>query len=285
MSAPTAGASPRRALHGLVLALVVLLGAAAAVVLTAAGADQRDGLAAGRDAAAALAAVPPPTAPTTTTTTAPPLPVPEALPVNAHEPTPEVVLGTLELPTLGVSEPLQEGMTLTAINRGPSHWPGTALPGGRGNVVVAGHRTTYSKPFHRLDELQPGDPVVFRMRDGAVHTYVVRGVVVVPEAAIGIAAQFPSHTATLFACHPKGSATHRIVAKLALVGPDGAPVDDEAALPPLDVGLREGDDLLVVRDPTGPAPVTDPLAATDVVVAVAPGEPAAAGDGGLVGQP
>jgi hypothetical protein len=67
--------------------------------------------------------------------------------------------------------------------------------------------------------------------------------------------------ATLFACHPKGSATHRIVAKLGLLGPDGRPVDDEAALPPLDVGLRPGDELLAVRDVSGPAPVTDPFAA------------------------
>jgi sortase A len=215
----------------------------------------------GAGAALALAPEPPPPAPTATATVSTGLPLPEALPTNPHEATPEVVLGTIELPTLGVSEPLQEGMTLTAINRGPSHWPGTALPGQLGNAVVAGHRTTYTQPFHRLDELDPGDPVVFRMRDGTTHTYAVRAVQVVPEAAIGIAAPHPAHVATLFACHPKGSATHRIVAKLVLLGPDGRPVDAETALPPVDVGLRPGDELLAVRDVAGPAPVTDPFAA------------------------
>ena len=256
------------------VALAALLAAAAGVVLTAAGGGDEDGdprLAGhvvGTDAGQALLdAVPPGPAlaadhvrirPTAAAPGPPPLP--EALPAMAHAPTPQIVLGSLELPTLGVVGQLQEGMTLTAINRGPSHWPGTALPGERGNAVIAGHRTTYSRPFHDLDLLQPGDPVVFRLKTGEVHTYAVRDVIVVPEAAIGIATQTSGHTATLFACHPKGSASHRIVAKLALLGPDGAPVDDEAELPPVDVGLRPGDDVLLVRDPAGPAPLTDPLA-------------------------
>ena len=146
----------------------------------------------------------------------PALPDPEDSPTDPHAPTPEVVHGSLALPTLGVDQPLQEGVTLTAINRGPSHWPGTAMPGQLGNVVVAGHRTTYSQPFHDLDLLAPGDPLVFTMNDGSVWTYEHTATEIVGPDAMHIVNQTPEHTATLFACHPKGSAAQRIVAHFRL---------------------------------------------------------------------
>lgn len=176
-------------------------------------------------------------APGTTTTVAPSgvglpdLPVPGPLPLNAHEATPQVVLGRVDIPKLEVSQELQQGMTLTAINRGPSHWPGTPLPGEMGNVVVAGHRVTYLRSFNRLDELVAGDQVVFTMLDGGVHTYEVVTISIVGPEDLWIADQTYAHTATLFACHPKHSARQRIVASLRLLGPDGRPVDE--VTPPL----------------------------------------------------
>jgi len=116
-----------------------------------------------------------------------------------------------------VTEELHEGVTLTAIDRGPSHWPGTALPGQLGNVVVAGHRTTHSKPFYDLDRLVPGDPLVFTMNDGTVWTYELTSTEIVTPDAMHIVDQTPEHRATLFACHPKGSARERIVAHFRLV--------------------------------------------------------------------
>jgi sortase A len=153
-----------------------------------------------------------------TTTAAVDLPVPQDSPADPYAPTPRAVHGTLELPTLGVAQPLHEGVTLTAIDRGPSHWPGTAMPGRPGNVVVAGHRTTHTKPFHDLDLLAPGDPLVFTMTDGAVWTYELTSTEIVGPDAMRIVEQSPRHTATLFACHPKGSAAQRIVAHFRLVG-------------------------------------------------------------------
>ncbi len=188
-----------------------------------------------------------------TATTLPPLPIPDPLPANAHADTPQIVIGKIELPRIGVTADIQEGITLTAINRGPGHWPHTAMPGELGNVVIAGHRTTYSKPFNRLNELQPGDVVTMTTADGRFD-YQVRGIVIVPGEAVDIAAQSYAHTATLFACHPPGSARQRIVAKLRLLDSTGAPVDADSALPPLDAGSQADDHTLTVR-------AGDPLAA------------------------
>lgn len=151
------------------------------------------------------------------------LPVPDDLPLDPYGDAPEVVVGRISVPRLGLDEPLHQGMSLTVINRGPSHWPGTALPGQMGNVVVAGHRTTFSKPFAELDSLQPGDEITYTLSTG-VYRYRVTGTEVVSAEALEIADQTPAYTTTLFACHPPGSAAYRIVARAQLLDDAGQPV-------------------------------------------------------------
>lgn len=159
----------------------------------------------------------PPADPTATPTTEPVLPVPEPLPLDPFAETPDVVVGRIVIPAIGLDEDVHQGMTLTAINRGPSHWPGTALPGQRGNVVIAGHRTTYGKPFRDLDQLRPGDQVIYRTGAGTFTYAVTRTDVVTPDE-VHIADQTVAYTSTLFACHPPGSAAYRIVVRLELQG-------------------------------------------------------------------
>jgi sortase A len=154
-------------------------------------------------AAAAL-----PTDPPTT------LPTPVAPPAeDAKEPLQS--LGQIDIPKLNVSADLFEGIALSTLDNGPGHWPGTAMPGQAGNVVVAGHRTSHSKPFRNIDKLEAGDLVTFTV-DGAVYNYVVTGHEIVDPTAIQIVDQTPDATATLFACHPPGSVSERYVVHLAL---------------------------------------------------------------------
>ena len=145
-----------------------------------------------------------------------PLPVPENPPANPYAPEPEIRHGMLEIPAIGLSQPLFEGVSLTAINRGPSHWPGTAMPGELGNVVVAGHRTTYTRPFWDLQALEPGDELIFTMDDGSRHVYELDRISIVGPEDVQIVDQTRAHTATLFACHPRGSARQRIVGHFTL---------------------------------------------------------------------
>ncbi len=158
-----------------------------------------------------------PVAPAVATETA--LPVPEPIPSNPRAPTPEVVLGVIRIPAIGLEWALGEGMTLTAIDRGPSHWPGTALPGELGNVVIAGHRTTHGAPFRQLHLLEPGDEIVFDL-GVATHRYSVTETLIVFPEDVWIADQSPEHIVTLFACHPPGSARNRIVVRGELVSSD-----------------------------------------------------------------
>jgi sortase A len=127
-----------------------------------------------------------------------------------------VEIGSIEIPAIGVHHRIFQGVTLHNIDRGPSHWTGSALPGERGNTVFAGHRATYSQPFRRIDALVPGDSVIFTV-DGARSTYRVTGHMVVRPADTWIAIQTSAYTGTLYACHPVGSMAERYVVRLELV--------------------------------------------------------------------
>lgn len=129
-------------------------------------------------------------------------------------------VGTIDIPRIGVALPVNEGIWLTVIDRGPGHWPGTAAPGGWGNTVIAAHRTTHGGPFRRIAELVSGDQIILRDAQGT-YTYIVTGTEIVRPEALWIVDQRPGRSITLFACHPIGSATERYVVhgELARTGP------------------------------------------------------------------
>jgi len=172
-----------------------------------------------------------PTLPTTTvppapTTTVAPLVVdsrvsrstqPVRVPVDPRQREPLIEIGTIEIPRIGLTHRVFEGISLTTIDQGPSHWPGTAFPGQVGNAVFAGHRVTKSRPFRDIDQLQPGDEAIFTI-GGVRSVYEVTGSQIVTPKALDIVNPTPTPTATLFACHPPGSARFRYVVRLALKG-------------------------------------------------------------------
>ncbi len=129
------------------------------------------------------------------------------------------MFGRLRIPTIGVDEPVREGVAIAVIDIGVAHWVGTASPGGQGNVVLAGHRTTHSAPFRDLDRLRRGDRLFLAGFGGTEAVYRVTEVFVVTPRDVWITYDLELPTVTLFACHPKGSATHRIVVRAVLASP------------------------------------------------------------------
>jgi sortase A len=145
----------------------------------------------------------------------PPLPSPIPIPPNDYAPEPVVEIGTMEIPAIGVKHRIFQGVTLHNIDRGPSHWTGSALPGEMGNTVFAGHRSTHSEPFRRVHDLVAGDTVVFTV-NGTRSTYRVTGHLIVNPADSWIADQTTERTGTLYACHPIGSTDQRYVVRMVL---------------------------------------------------------------------
>ena len=159
----------------------------------------------------------PPTTSTTSTTSSTTLPAPEPPPTDERAPEPVIELGTIEIPKVDVSMTMYEGIRLSTLDRGPGHWPGTAMPGQVGNVVVAGHRTSGHQVFRSIDVLVEGDEILFTETDGSVHRYRVTSSRIVVPTEVWIVDQTPTPTATLFACHPPGSVRERYVVFAELV--------------------------------------------------------------------
>jgi sortase A len=104
---------------------------------------------------------------------------------------------------------------------GPFHLPHTAFPGQRGNCVISGHRTTYTRPFNRLDELKVGDPIIIDNPRGR-YEYVVQSVSAInPAENVTLSTDEP--IITLTTCHPEGSASQRLVARGILVNYEERP--------------------------------------------------------------
>ncbi len=155
---------------------------------------------------------------TSTTTTTLPRQLTQPIPPPQDQRAPEDLgqIGSIAIPKIGIDAPLHEGIRLTTLDRGPGHWPGSAMPGEIGNVVVAGHRTSHGAHFRNTDDLVPGDIVTFTTADG-VFDYAVTGTEIVGPDALWIIDPSDTPTATLFACHPPGSTRQRIVVHLELV--------------------------------------------------------------------
>jgi sortase A len=81
-------------------------------------------------------------------------------------------LTRLRIAAIGLEVVVVEGVGVDALRAGAGHYPETPLPGEPGNVAIAGHRVTYGRPFHRLDEVRPGDLIELET-PFAVHRYRV----------------------------------------------------------------------------------------------------------------
>lgn len=122
-----------------------------------------------------------------------------------------------------VDEPLfvVDDVGYADLRRGPGHYPETAVPGADGNFAVAGHRTTYGAPFYALDELREGDEVHVTDRSGVRHVYEFVEREIVGPTADWVLGEDPLGTGhptlTLTTCHPRFSASQRMIVFAELV--------------------------------------------------------------------
>ncbi len=119
-------------------------------------------------------------------------------------------MGTLTIAAIGIADQLREGIDLPVLDQGPGHWAGSAMPGEVGNCIIAGHRVSHTHPFYDIDAIPVGSTMVLS-RAGVDHIYVASARAVVSPTDTGILDPTPDRTATIFACHPRGSIAERFV--------------------------------------------------------------------------
>ena len=120
------------------------------------------------------------------------------------------VIGKLEIPQIGISVMVLQGVEEDTLHLGAGHVPGTPLPGREGNSVIAGHRDTF---FRKLEAIRPGDSVRFStVRETSY--YVVESTEIVEPEDTRVMESRGIGELTLISCYPfyfVGAAPHRFI--------------------------------------------------------------------------
>ncbi|MBA3956039.1 MAG: class E sortase [Acidimicrobiia bacterium] len=128
-------------------------------------------------------------------------------------------LTRLMIPSLNVDVVVVQGTSASALRAGAGHYPESPLPCDLGNVAIAGHRTTYGRPFHNLDLLNPGDDIILETPVGTCTYKVNKDPFIVVPTDFSVLDRTSTGTLTLTTCHPKNSAAQRLIIQADLQGP------------------------------------------------------------------
>ncbi len=135
-------------------------------------------------------------------------------PANINTGSRSSVIGVLEIPKLGLKRVIAEGTSNKTLNdphSGVGHYPGTALPGGKGNFAITGHRNGNGGTFFNLDKLKPGDVVKVTTKEGSWNYRVTSTQVVDPSNNKSLMNWPYKSTITITTCHPKWSDKQRLI--------------------------------------------------------------------------
>jgi sortase A len=123
----------------------------------------------------------------------------------------------LSIPRLSTQLYVVEGDDEADLRRGPGHMPGTAMPGARGNSVIAGHRDTH---FRVLKDIRRGDDIVVETNAGQF-LYRVRDTSIVSPSNTSALQPSAGPELHLITCYPfyyVGNAPKRFVVDARLAG-------------------------------------------------------------------
>jgi sortase A len=108
------------------------------------------------------------------------------------------LVGRIDIPRLDLSAIVFEGTTDDTLARGVGHLRGTAGPGERGNLVLAGHRDTF---FRELRDIRRGDKIRVKAPDGE-YQYSVDSTAIVHPNQTEVLRPSDDATLTLITCYP-----------------------------------------------------------------------------------
>ena len=131
------------------------------------------------------------------------------------------VIGRLDLPALGLRVPILNDYDPASLRKGVGRIKGTAVPGGLGNFVLAGHRDTYFRP---LRHIAPG--MTMRVTTpGGIFDYIVDDTRIVSPEDVDVLDIGDRPEMTLITCFPfdfVGAAPKRFIVRAHLASVDGA---------------------------------------------------------------
>lgn len=123
----------------------------------------------------------------------------------------------------GVNVIVVEGTTGNALRAGAGHYTNTPLPGEKGNVAIAGHRTGFGEPFRHIDKLRPGDEITLETPVGDYIYQVVPDVDghtnpwVTHPKDFSVIAPTQEAVLTLTTCDPPHTSLKRLIVRAKLI--------------------------------------------------------------------
>jgi sortase A len=120
------------------------------------------------------------------------------------------LVGRIEIPRLGISTIVLEGVDTKTLRRGVGHIPETAPPGTSGNVGLAAHRDSF---FRGLKDIRKNDIIQLKTLEGSYQYRVESTEIVTPEDT-QVLANTGIPELTLVTCYPfyyVGSAPKRFI--------------------------------------------------------------------------
>ena len=119
----------------------------------------------------------------------------------------------LKIPKIKIEAVMVEGVTPNDLRFALGHFPGTGLPGQKGNLAVAGHRNFITGDFFgHLDKVVPGDQVIVEYY-GVIYTYTVTEIFTVEPGDTWVLNPAPEPQITLVTCTPPRVSTHRLIVR------------------------------------------------------------------------
>jgi sortase A len=131
------------------------------------------------------------------------------------------LIGRIEIPRVGISSLILQGVEGETLRRGVGHIPATSLPQMPGNVGLAGHRDTV---FRGLKDIRKDDLITLDTLAGT-YRYVVDWSRVVDPADVIVLAASNRPELTLVTCYPfhyVGAAPHRFIVRAHLIESAGS---------------------------------------------------------------
>ena len=106
-------------------------------------------------------------------------------------------LGTLKIPSIGLTVKVFEGTDSAPLLKGAGHFTGTSI--WAGNVCVAGHNRGVRNDFGKIHTLNPGDTITLTTKLGT-RTYAVTGVNKVSVNDVSGLTASATNMVTLYTC-------------------------------------------------------------------------------------
>jgi sortase A len=142
-------------------------------------------------------------------------------------PTAGSAVAVLAVPRLGLSAIVVEGTDERELKLGPGHIRGTSLPGGGGNVGMAGHRDTFFRPLRLIR----GNDTIIVTTHSQEYRYRVISTEIVWPSDVRVLSPGERETLTLVTCYPfefVGPAPKRFIVRADCVDCRGAPAEAPA---------------------------------------------------------